>query len=227
MNIKEKSIGQEKGWFRSSDIQINDLPKYVDEIISEIIRDIPRDLSGQGLGDNTITIKSFFADLGIEKGYKCWTNHLNEYEQKLEKGSDKCKSFRNHEWLFDLIWYNEKGSDSPYTITELCLALECEWNHYRKKDAKNKCGDCKACGGKVCVGYEGEKFDFQKLVVSNAILSVLVFRRQKKGIDDFDAYVNNQISAYEACRGRFFLCIAYDFDMKDFSYKVFGKESSR
>lgn len=168
-------------------------------------------------GENTKRVKTLLANLGQGLGYKCWANQMAEYENRLSL--DDQANFRNHEWLYDLIWYKEDGH---YMISELAMAMECEWWHNRKSAVVDSGLSMEGSNLQYNkLYYEGEKFDFQKLVVSNAKLSVMIFKIMDVGIRDFDKYVSNVLDGYQPKLDRSFLCIAYNRGMHDFYYKVF------
>lgn len=175
------------------------------------------------VGENTKRVKVALVKLGLSLGNKCWTNRLNGFECVLSLV--ERSNFRNQEWLFDLIWYQEQERNA-YCIRKLVMAMECEWNHNRSKNSGcygrlSGFNDVKYKSDGERILYEGEKFDFQKLVVSNAKLSVMIFKIMDVGIRDFDKYVSNVLDGYKPKLDRSFLCIAYNRGMQDFYYKVF------
>lgn len=61
--------------------------------------------------------------------------------------------------------------------------MECEWNPRRKGDSK--------------VPYSGIKYDFQKLIVSNAGLRLMIFKIKKlSNLDELGRYFQNNITNY-------------------------------
>ena len=103
--------------------------------------------------------------------------------------------FANHEWLYDLLWYTE---EDHYTMTSVPLAVECEWNPNKKQHIKE-------------IAYSGFKYDFQKLVVCNAQLRLMIF--QIKKMDDLislEEYFNKAIQDYSLlAKGSRFLFLAF------------------
>lgn len=102
----------------------------------------------------TRLIKDTLAELGHrplrhKPRYKVYANGLSE-NLRQSFGGD----FKNREWLYDLHWYTE--GTIPYTTVRLPLVMECEWNPKSKLDSIN--------------AFSGIKYDFQKLLVSNAEL---------------------------------------------------------
>lgn len=119
-------------------------------------------------------------------------------EMKLSKGGE----FRNAEWLYDLHWY-EENRNSHYQITNLPLVVECEWEWKRKGDAANDL-------------YSAVKWDFQKLLVTNADLRVMIFRKRpdkkhQEANEHLDNYFDETIHGYRhLAPGSKFLFIAFD-----------------
>jgi len=104
----------------------------------------------------TRLIKDKLALLGRDTfGYKVYANSLSLALTQLEGGT-----FRNSEWLYDLHWYVE--GKSPYTTVRLPLVVECEWQQKRRGDKANP--------------FSGIKYDFQKLLISNAELRLMIFK---------------------------------------------------
>ena len=94
-------------------------------------------------------------------------------------------------------------------MTSVPLAVECEWNPNKKQHIKE-------------VAYSGFKYDFQKLVVCNAQLRLMIF--QIKKMDDLinlEEYFNKAIQNYSfLAKGSRFLFLAF-FPKEE---KVFYKE---
>lgn len=117
------------------------------------------------------------------------------------------RPFVNREWLLDLHWYSE-GAE-PYSIETLQLAVECEWNPKRKGDSK--------------VPYSGIKYDFQKLVVTNAKLRLMIFKiKRNEDLLALSNYFENVISNYKHIENNAqFLFVAFDDKVKCFHFKEF------
>ena len=132
--------------------------------------------------------------------FRCLSNRISkELVKKLVK-----KRVRKGEWLFDLHWYTEKGTDSNtfYQPERLHLVVECEWGLRRPNDTLTP----KDPFGAV-------KWDFQKLLVSNADLRLMIFkerRRNKDENDNLDIYFREAIESYETLEpGSRFLFVAF------------------
>lgn len=157
----------------------------------------------------TTLIKDAFSKLGrkelpFKPRYKVYANGLSE-ELTIAKGGD----FRNAEWLFDLHWYTE--GKNPYTTVSLPLIMECEWQQKRKGDKVNE--------------FSGIKYDFQKLLVSNAEFRLMIFKVTKP--TDFaklSDYFEDNIGNYKHLeKGSKFLFIAFSEREKTFYYQLIKK----
>lgn len=153
----------------------------------------------------TRMIKDTLALLGEKElkgkpSFKVYANGLSGHLCQLNGGA-----FKNAEWLYDLHWYTE-GAD-PYTTIRLPLVMECEWNPRRKGDSKTP--------------YSGIKYDFQKLIVSNAELRLMIFRINKpSNLSDLGVYFENNITNYTSLpKKSAFLFIAFNDLAKSFYYR--------
>jgi hypothetical protein len=162
----------------------------------------------------TKLVKKALALLGDKKlkgkpHYKVYANGLSPRLRTCDGGK-----FVKTEWLYDLHWYTEvKGCD--YQPTGLPLVVECEWEPNRRK-AKKK------------VPYSGIKFDFQKLLVANASLRLMIFiKRKHDKICELDEYFNKAIESFRNLEANSkFLFIAFDEEKEGFYYaqKVKGRK---
>jgi hypothetical protein len=108
--------------------------------------------------------------LAGEQEFKGMTNTLSNYLKQGYTGPKKSLNFpqryrgqfKKIEWLYDLHWFKEGGS---YRMTSLPLVVECEWAYKRKGDEDKD-------------DYSAVKWDFQKLLVANAKLRLMVFRKR-------------------------------------------------
>lgn len=154
---------------------------------------------------NTRLIKKNLAILGHKLGYKVYANGLID-EDLLEIKVE----FANHEWLFDLVWYTE---EDHYTMTSMPLAVECEWNPNKKQKVKD-------------IAYSGYKYDFQKLIVCNAQLRLMIFQiRKMEDLKNLEEYFNKSIQDYSYLKkGDRFLFIAFFSKGEKMFYKEIKKE---
>jgi len=152
--------------------------------------------------NRTRIIKSELVKLGHNLKYKVYANGLSD--ENIGNG------FVNKEWLFDLIWYKEK-KDTDYILTELLLAMECEWEGIRNGDLKK-------------IKYGAVKYDFQKLVVSNSKLKLLVFKANCTDLDKLSKYFINAIRSFENTQTEStFIFISFDNSRKKIFYSIINK----
>ncbi len=106
-------------------------------------------------------------------------------------------------------------------MEKLPLVMECEWDYERREDKDPK------------KEYSAVKFDFQKLIVSNACLGLMIFKlRCKERIDDdlasLEDYFTDTINKYENLpKGSKFLVIASHKNrdnIKTFRFLILEKE---
>ncbi|MBB4804949.1 hypothetical protein HNP38_000221 [Chryseobacterium defluvii] len=152
----------------------------------------------------TTLIKDTLTELGDKKlngkpSYKVYSHGLSNHLRQSNGGK-----YKNTEWLYDLHWYTE--ADEPYIPTSLPLVVECEWNPKRKGDN--------------IVPYSGIKYDFQKLLVANADLRLMIFIIKKDNdIFELDQYFDRAIDNYAHLKPNSkFLFIAFDERIKGFHY---------
>lgn len=147
-------------------------------------------------GFRTRLVKRTLAILGHTLKYRVYANHLTKEDiKKIGNG------MRNVEWLYDLHWYTEGG---PYAIDSMPLVVEIEWKKRINSD------------------FWGHlKYDFQKLVVSNAPLKLMVFTVSKSEyLNDLEAYFSSVIRNYKTLvPGNKFLFVAYCAKIKGFYYR--------
>jgi hypothetical protein len=154
------------------------------------------------------------------QGYKVMTNKISPYLRQGYKGRKKSPAFPSRyraqfkkvEWLYDLHWY-EENEDTPYQQTSFPLVVECEWA-YRRPGCKYK------------DSYGAVKWDFQKLLVANSDLRLMIFKKRKrfpkgKECDDLlsSDYFKQTIDGYKnLCVNSKFLFIAFDAGAKVLHY---------
>jgi hypothetical protein len=137
-------------------------------------------------------------ELNGKKRFKVYANRLPEDCPRVL--ANKCK---NTEWLYDLHWYTEnKGKKNGYQPTSLPLVVECEWGMKRKGDRTKE-------------PYSAVKYDFQKLLVTNAELRLMIFKitggkHHRKNLV-LDKYFDKAIKSYRHLKKNSeFLFIAFD-----------------
>jgi hypothetical protein len=167
--------------------------------------------------DRTRVIKKELSKLGHELSYKVYANRLKQEDinEIVTNPSNSITGhkFKNKEWLYDLHWYTEKDNEYYFPLT-LPLVVECEWKH-RKVGASDNSDK-----------YGEVKFDFQKLVVSNSDLRLMIFAVNNRA--DLDSlllpYFQSVISSYAHLENKAkFLFIAYYQRENTFYYMVLRK----
>lgn len=186
----------------NSTIELTGLSKQIIETFGAAIDNF---FLNQVRPERTRFVKKILIKLGHKLNYKVYANGLNEVDlQEINQ------DFINREWLFDIHFYTE--SNTPYSVISLPLVAECEWNSRRKGDTN--------------VPFSGFKYDFQKLVVSNAELRLMIFKiKRLNDLIELQTYFENVIYNYKHLENKAkFLFIAFDDNKKTFHYKqIVGK----
>ena len=139
--------------------------------------------------------------MGDEKEYKVYSHSLSE--EFIDKSKDS--KFVNREWLYDLLWYRE-DNDEGYCPIDFPLIVESEWEKKRKEDQK---GD----------QHSGIKYDFQKLLLPNTGLRLMIFNISKEEeLNQLSEYFNNAITKYTPLKNGEFLFGAFHDKEKSFHY---------
>ena len=156
-------------------------------------------------GERTTKLFEALTLMGDEKEYKVYSHSLSKEfmdKYKNEKGDSK---FVNREWLYDLLWYRE-DNDGGYFPLDFPLIVESEWENRRREDKK---GD----------RYSGIKYDFQKLLLSNTGLRLMIFNISKEEeLNHLSEYFNNAITKYTPLKNGEFLFVAFHDKEKSFHY---------
>lgn len=165
-------------------------------------------------GTKTSMVMELLTQLGDNNRHKVYSHSLSEGFR--QKSGDK---FVNREWLYDLVWY-EDDQKKFYTIKKTLLTAESEWTYRRPKDT-------------IDDNYGAIKYDFQKLLLSNAELKLMIFRVSGKTKQDIKQklielynYFNYAIDQYEQMESGEFLFIAFCDKEKSFYYWYRSKLSS-
>jgi len=149
--------------------------------IFDTIKEIEKKIGGltdEGLGRTEWTwlIKKAFIELGMKHSYKVCTARTAEQCEELTYGNITCVEWG--EWLYDLVWYTESQGEvhgEKLTIS-VPLVMECEWG----------------------VGIPNMALDFNKLLVANADLRVMVCGAyDKETTDNFIAYCERAVQSYQ------------------------------
>lgn len=180
-----------KKWFNISEqLSLKSKDNFQEEILFRLKEKIGTDFfptKGKRFGSHqTQLIKYQLVDLGLDKGYWVYANRLNACQGEFdEKQKGKANVFKNREWLYDIHWYKDSLS-KHYTTVEYVLVVECEWLTNRVDDTSGK-------------SFSAVKYDFQKLLVSNANLKLLIFKAKnitEKDFIELDKYFQDAIDSY-------------------------------
>lgn len=144
-------------------------------------------------GVRTTRLFELLTELGDSKGYYVYSHSLSD-EFRKKPGNNK---FVNREWMYDLCWYKEDET-LPYGLKSLDLAVESEWRNKRGEDP-----------------YGAIKYDFQKLLIANMGLCLMVFKVTEKGRKELSNYFEKVYERYEGCKNEI-LFVA--FSQKTFYY---------
>jgi len=112
----------------------------------------------------------------LEKSQKTNTTITNLIKERIgnigyDNNYDVSSSYHGDSWLFDLVWYK---NNSEGFLEKVGLVLESELSNRK---------------------WDGLKFDFEKLLVANSDLKVMI--SFAFGNSDFPNNVNNLIELYE------------------------------
>lgn len=213
-NIDFKQTIKMENWFSYKDgDNIN-----VDNILArEIIETLAKDVLNKfyssenpikKLKERTTKLFEALTLLGDKKGYKVYSHSLSHNFRKQHK--NKESKFINREWLYDLLWYEEKNG---YLPTDFPLIVESEWQKKRKEDRN---GD----------RYSAIKYDFQKLLLANTGLRLMIFKiSNEEELKLLSKYFNDAINIYTPLKKGNFLFIAFHDNEKCFHY--WYKEKNR
>lgn len=186
---------------RNNEINLNSSVSA--QIINALGENLPTSFLKKSPAKRTKHIMDTLSFLGRRLKFKSMSHGISK---RLVK-----KGFKRSEWLYDLHWYEERKR-KKYRQTSLPLAVECEWNWIREAERKKELAkknpkkpDC----------YGAIKWDFQKLLVANADLRVMIFQfRVKDGGKlnrKLDEYFTETISGYRNLPpGSKFLFVAFD-----------------
>lgn len=162
--------------------------------IEKQIKEVLEDYSSNGIandyGNNThwtTEIKKVVGKVGIDN--------------KCEVCAHNLGSEFPHEWLYDLVWYKMSEPEKNGIMTNLELAMECEWSPLQ---------------------WEIQK-DFEKLLQTNAAHRLMVCNVKKNDKQEVWDYFNKAITNYKnGHSGDRFMIAMMDADYK-FEFKLFIK----
>lgn len=146
---------------------------------------------------NTNLIKYNLVKLGHELKYRVYANGLTpeQSQEQFEK-----YGFVGREFLYDVHWYIDKDGEF-YTPENVSLVVESELGDRRKGDTSKS-------------PNPAVKFDFQKLLLANAELRLMIFKvKNLKQLQQLNTYFDNAINAYKLLKKRdtfLFVCFMHD-----------------
>jgi hypothetical protein len=174
--------------------EIKDELNHYDNYTKQIVDSFGISLNGffgKNRSEKTQLLKAKLTEVGRKLGFKSYSNKLPLEMTQAGGGEEK-----NKEWMWDIHWFteDEKISYTPITIP---MVGEIEWDNNKDNRA---------------IPYSSVMDDFQKLVVSNAELRLLVFcLKEENDFTYLDHYFENLVyKKYKHFHGREkFLFIAY------------------
>lgn len=156
-------------------------------------------------GERTTKIFEVLTLMGDDEKYKVYSHSLSKEFMDQQKNEKDYPKFVNREWLYDLLWYEEDNNEG-YCPINFPLVVESEWEKRRREDKR---GD----------PHSGIKYDFQKLLLSNIGLRLMIFKISKEiELNQLSEYFNNAITKYTPLKKGEFLFIAFHDKKKSFHY---------
>ena len=178
------------------------LKKFSKEVLESFYFSDPRLIKR---GERTRKLFEVLTLLGDKMGYKVYSHSLSPEFMEEHKEEGGRPRFVNREWLYDLIWYTEDNVIG-YCPKDFTLLVESEWENKRRGD---KTGDSQS----------GIKYDFQKLLLSNTGLRLMIFRiTEESDLDDLTLYFHKAIDGYRPLEKGRFLFVAFCNKKKAFYY---------
>jgi hypothetical protein len=189
--------------YQSSGSSATNARKVVDQLIKDIIKGQsiykPTRFNGKSLKGISPEASTLFNN---------WKKKLKKRLKRKSRAVSPEKLLKRHNRLLLQDIYPKKvlSRDHEYLPTRLPLVAEIEWRPKRDEDS--------------IVPYSGYKFDFQKLLVANADLRLMIFSlRKKDNIEDLGNYFYKAIKSYRnLAKKSKFLFIAFDKRIEGFYY---------
>lgn len=152
---------------------------------------------------NSRIIKYTLSKLGQESSFRVYANGLSEEQQK--ELFDQYQ-FVNREFLYDIHWYTDVENEY-YMPERVILIGESELGDRRKGD---KSGE----------KNPAIKFDFQKLLMGNAELRLMIFKTKSMAeLGNLNYYFDKAINYYRNLqKGAVFLFLCFVHDTKELYY---------
>ena len=184
----------------------NELSRHILEMFSQIFQDYIFQRRN-ARKPNSNLIKYNLVNLGHKLGYRVYANGLNENQKKEQW--DKYK-FVCREFLYDVHWYLDIEGKF-YTPETVRLVAESELGDTRKGDISG-------------LPNPAIKFDFQKLLVANAELRLMIFKVYKfKFLSELNDYFNYAIREYGRLQTGdcfLFICLVHETKQLYFAEKM-------
>lgn len=196
-----------KGWelFVAGKKQRLQLDYFISvQIVKALGKNYPNSFLTLSPTQQTEHVMDALSRLGKKMGLKSMSHGISKGLENKYNGW-----FKRSEWLYDLHWYEEQKQEK-YKQTSLPLVVECEWDWIRENERKKELKKRKPKTDKF-----GEiKWDFQKLLVANADLRVMIFKprfTEGKFLNEkLDQYFTETITGYRNLpSGSKFLFIAF------------------
>jgi hypothetical protein len=158
------------------------------------------------ISEITDLLERFTQDAHEQKitGNRSWTLEIKKRLTRLGEnyGYKTCASgFGGDcepEWLYDIVWYKEEGEGHNARLTGVSLVAESEWN----------------------LDFKHIKYDFEKLLLANASLKLMICQGHVKSKDGLMEYFKQAISKYKAGqRGDIFLIAILDCNDEEFYFE--------
>lgn len=138
-----------------------------------------------------------------------WTHNIKKNLAELGEKNNSliCTSGfgsnYNSEWLFDLVWYKEEGTGHNARLIDVPLVAECEWN----------------------MAFKHVRFDFEKLLTSNARLRLMICYSHPNEIDGLKVYFKEAINKYPLLQqGARFLVAILNSHTNEFMFEPYIKQ---
>lgn len=157
----------------------------------------------KGLGKEdlcTSSLNNAIASVAKDFGISTWAKGLIT----SDNSSDDVTHISGHEWLYDLVCY--RYGNEHYALNDTILVMESEWKGKRYAPNNNDKED----------PYGEVKFDFQKLLLANADIKLMVYKEHRTGKGySLNEYFTRRIKEYQQGKpSDYFLFACYSRRMK-------------
>lgn len=136
---------------------------------------------------DTVALNREISSVACIFNINSWALGLPEYEYA---GRDEAH-ISGHEWLYDMVCY--RYDNEHYALNDTILVMESEWKGKRYASNGQDGND----------PYGEVKYDFQKLLLANADVKLMVYRYHKEnygGGDSIQQYFQRRIDNYRQGR---------------------------